>query len=91
MNNENYKIGLEQIYNFICEFPGFSSKSNLEKINIFCRNIHDKFQKNTNNDNLSEKMILLVNGKEIILNLLDAPKFMNKDMFINWIVSKTYK
>lgn len=83
---EYNKISIEQIYNFVCEIPGFSKKTNYEKIIIFFINIQEDFSDNINID--QEKTLINMNGKEILIDLFDAPKFINKFNFIDWIFNK---
>lgn len=95
--NENQKlifknklIDLEQIYNFTCEHPSFSQKTNLDKIKLFCINIQDfipKKQKIISNKN---ELIIKVNKREITIDIVKSPSFDNKEPFINWIFHKIF-
>lgn len=85
---KNNKVSLEQIYNFIYEIPGFSKKSNLEMVKIFYANIQDSNTIKFNNSLNDENFHIYINGKEMIINLIDAPKFLSKNTFINWVFNK---
>lgn len=88
MKNEYYKVDLEQIYNFICEIPDFNYESNSNKIKVFFTTIQDKIQYKNIKSLPDNDFTIIINGHEVLFNILEAPKFLNKKMFINWVVNK---
>lgn len=82
---KNELITLEQIYNFTCEAPLFAQKTNLEKIILFFSNIQDSTPEKKKIINTNNRFTIVINKNEVNIDLIDAPNFHDKSIFINWI------
>jgi len=77
-------IELEQIYNFIAEYPEILAKTNFDRVRTFISAYHNDRGSiiNFNDDNFLQ--IQYHGGNIMNLDLNSAPNFLHKSDFINW-------
>ena len=84
--NRNTDEVLNQIYDFIKEWPNFSKKAQCEKIIDFFREIHEE------NDVAFEyekpHRIIGNFGFPLIVSIHDAPDYNDKQRFIDWVLAR---
>ncbi len=87
-NSANFHI-LQQVYNFVAERPGFSSKSELDLLLEFFSTIHGDCQTGIRLDSPS-KIIGKFGSREIV-NIKLAPSLRSKNEFLKWIYQQLHR
>lgn len=83
MPRNNYLPALEQVYEFLKERPSFKEKSEFDKSVEYFRTLHEgepqEFRVQAFH-NISGKF-----GNKEILSITSAPKFTDRNSFLNWV------
>lgn len=85
--NKNTPEVIEQIYNLLKEDKVISSKQQFEKVGRLLQELHTQGEQGF----LAEKPYkykLHFNGRYFSLNAGDAPRFGEKEAFLNWLFKK---
>jgi hypothetical protein len=79
-------IEIEQIYNFIAEYPEILSKNNFDRVRTFISAYHND---RGSEINMSDEHLLQIkyHGGIMSLDLNSAPNFLHKADFISWCSS----
>lgn len=85
MNMQNELCTLEQIYNFLLMRPYFHKNTQFEKLKEFFYEIHEMnggFFEVKN----SYSFLGTFNGKQKVIDSTHSPNFLDKKVFLEWVI-----
>lgn len=85
MSKNNLSIDVEQIYNFIAQYPNIENISNIERVMLFLKEYY-------NHScyiylDCKDKLVIRISRRKKSINLSKIPNFFDRNNFIKWLVS----
>lgn len=83
MNKENVSIEIEQIYNFIAQYPDIEKISNIDRVILYLKEYHN-YLCHIDMD-CKEKLVIRLYKKKKSIYISKIPNFFDKSIFIKWL------